>query len=194
MGGFAALPNNTLWLVVRGIPVPQGSMRAIAAGVMGHDKGVELQRWRTAIHRRFVQTVGTAFETPNCPMRLHVCLTMPAPKPRFTAHTVKLDPDETGRARVAPDTKPDLDKLGRAIGDALDPKGTRARAYTDDGRIVELLTVESFPRPQHVHAWALDEPGVVLRIMPAHVEAGFPLLSLTAPADLPPEVTKAASF
>ncbi len=193
LGGFASLPKHTLWLVVRGVPVPQGSMRAIAAGVAAHDKSAELTSWRTAIHRELVQAVGVGFVAPDCPMRLHACLTMPGPKPRFAGHTDKIDPLEPGRARVAPSTKPDLDKLERAVGDALDPKGKgRTHAYTDDGRIVESLSVETFARPEHVHAWALDEPGLVVRVMPAHIEEPFPLLSLVDPGVEPPEVAVAA--
>ncbi|WP_052362799.1 RusA family crossover junction endodeoxyribonuclease [Gordonia alkanivorans] len=185
LGGFAGLPDHTLWLIIAGTPVPQGSMRAIAAGVVAHDKGPALTQWRNAIHRAFLKSVGVNFRTPDCPMRLHVCLTMPGPSQRAPGRTIKQASSDVGRARVAPDTKPDLDKLVRAVGDALDPKGERTRSYADDGRIVELMSAKTFPRPEHVHDWALPEPGVVIRIAPAHVDASFPPVSLAEPGVFP---------
>lgn len=188
LGGFAT--RSQLWLVVAGIPVSQGSMAAVAPGVVRHDKGPELRSWRTSIHRAFLRSAGTDFVAPDCPMRLHMCLTMPIPKSGVPARTIPV----AGRAadarpRTAPATKPDLDKLARAVGDALAPQGNnRARSYTDDSRIVELLSAETFPAPTHVHSWALPTPGVVIRVCPAHIHAQFPAVDLGDPGPLPDEL------
>lgn len=168
-------------------------MVAIAAGVARHDKGTVLHSWRTSIHRAFLRAVGTDFQAPDCPMRLHVCLTMPVPKSGVAVRTVRADAATPTAAadsqpRSAPATKPDLDKLVRAISDALAPQGDRARSYADDSRIVELLSAETFPTPCHVHSWALPTPGVVIRVCPAHIDAPFPALTLDNPGELPDEL------
>lgn len=193
-GGFIALPNNELWLVVAGTPVPQGSMTAVAAGVARHGKGRELISWRDSIHRAMLKTVGLNFATPDCPMRLHVCATMPLPQsPTSASRVVAADSNDDGLPRIAPDTRPDLDKLARAVGDALCPTGDRVKSYTDDGRIVEFLSVKSFPAPEHVHPWALPWPGVAMRITPASVDVSFPALTLQTPRHQPQALVDAVA-
>ena len=195
LGGFSALEDQTLWLIVPGVPVSQGSMRAVAPGVVKREKGTELLAWRAAIHRALVAQVGTEFAAANCPIRVHVCLTMPALARTAGVRTSRRDTgDDRGEAatespRTAPDTRPDIDKLIRAVGDSMSPiEKWRTRAYVDDGRIVEVLSAKSFPSPEHVHPWALPYPGAVIRVCPVHIEPSFPLVRLSAPAPPPKQV------
>ena len=182
LGSFAEMPARSLWLVVPGIPQTQGSMKAVAAGVMKRHKGSQLVEWRTSIHRALVRAHGLDFDAADCPVRLHVCFTVPGPPSGIAvSHTRKANPDDPGRPRVIPSTRPDLDKLERAVGDALSPLGDRVKAYTEDGRIAELLAARSYPAPEHVHPWALPVPGAVIRVCPADTDAQFPALTLRDP-------------
>lgn len=189
LGGLGSLPDNTLWLVAHGNPVQQGSVSAPAAGVIKREKGPKLEAWRNAIHRQLIRAAGLGFVAADCPVRMHVVFTMPGPRgTEVAAQTTKANAADSGLPRLCPSTKPDLDKLVRAVGDALSPRGDRMRVFADDSRIVELLTAESFAAPQHVHPWALPCPGVVIRVCPVDVAAPFPALSLTNPGEVPDAV------
>jgi hypothetical protein len=58
-GGLSCLPDETLWLIVKGSPITQGSMRALAPGVMKHDKSGELNRWRNSISQALLMRCGS---------------------------------------------------------------------------------------------------------------------------------------
>ncbi len=186
-GGLADLPDRSAMFGAAGVAVPQGSMVAAAPGVIIREKGSDLLAWRNAVHRSFMAFAGRpGWSNPDCPIRVHVVLTMPKPE-RWgivASQTRPAVPDQPFLPRVAPSTRPDLDKLVRAIGDALAPKH-KPRAYTDDGRIVEFLTAKTFPYPEHIHPWALGVPGVVIMVCPLDVPALFPPTTLTDPGPRP---------
>jgi len=113
---------------VPGSPVPQGSGRALrlrrgprrGKGVVIPDNEPALYAYRAAlgaVARRARRAAGVSdpFEGP---VRLVVTFTLARPK------TVR---------RALPHVRPDLDKLARAVGDAL--KGI---LYVDDGQVVQL--------------------------------------------------------
>lgn len=192
-GGFAALPERTAIFAAAGVAVPQGSMAAAAKGVIKRSNATELLAWRKAVHQALMMISGHRdWANADCPMRLHVVFTAPKPDQWgiLGAHTAPADPEQAYLPRVAPSKRPDLDKLLRAVGDALAPK-SKPGAYTDDGRIVEMLSAQTFPFPEHVHPWALGVPGVVIRVCPADVVAPFPPLTLTDPGPQPPELVAA---
>lgn len=188
-GGLAGRPDRTLLFGAAGVPVSQGSMAAAAKGVVKRSNASELLAWRAAIHRAFSAITTADWVNPDCPIRLHCVLTMPKPARWGVVadQTSPIDGEREFPARVTPSTRPDLDKLVRAVGDALAPSDRR-RAYADDGRIVELMSVKTYPRPEHVHPWALGEPGVVIRVCPADVEVEFPPLTLREPGPVPDEL------
>ncbi|MCD4549692.1 RusA family crossover junction endodeoxyribonuclease [Schaalia sp. lx-260] len=111
---------------VAGVPVPQGSMKVFTGSsrpVMVHHKGAELKAWRTKVAfevTRAAQSKG--WELPlDEPVSIDVSFHLPRPT----------------RARFdRPATKPDLDKLMRAIGDALTVTGN---VIKDDSRIVRWI-------------------------------------------------------
>lgn len=97
-----------------GVPVPQGSMRVFNGNIV-HSQGAALATWRSA--------VAIAAKQAGCKpeagaIRLDILFGMPKPK------TVK---------RNYPSVAPDLDKLIRAVLDAL-----TAIAYIDDGQVIEI--------------------------------------------------------
>lgn len=169
VGGLSGLPGETLWLAVGGKPVTQGSMRAVAAGVVRRESGPQLVAWRDSITQALMRVCGADWETVTGPVRLEAVFTVrrPASYPKTV--------------RRLPTSKPDSDKLLRAVQDALSPKlrkGEKQKGRTsaglsrflllrDDSIIVDSRALKTFPSPMHTHPWALPHPGVVLRICPA---------------------------
>jgi len=99
---------------VEGQPIPQGSMKVINGYVI-HSQGSALAGWRSAI--ALAARKAGAFPQKDA-MTISMTFIMPKPK------TVK---------REEPSVAPDLDKLIRAVLDAL-----TAIAYIDDGQVTEI--------------------------------------------------------
>lgn len=105
---------------VIGQPIPQGSMKVIRGNII-HSQGSALAAWRSSI--------ALAARKQNAfPTREAVTMTMDftVAKPR----TVKRD---------YPTVPPDLDKLVRAVLDAL-----TAICYVDDSQVVELYAKKTY--------------------------------------------------
>ena len=119
---------------VSGTPAPQGSKRHVGNGRM-IESSKKVKPWRdrvTAVAKTHVMD-----EPMDGHLRLIVNFYMPAPaRTRFGSR---------------PAGTPDLDKLVRAVGDAL----TQSKLIKDDARIVSLIA--------HKH-WALDTPGAEITI------------------------------
>jgi Holliday junction resolvase RusA-like endonuclease len=125
---------TALSVVVAGVPVPQGSVRSLGAGRPSvHSNAAVLMPWRQAV------IACVQHEMEHCenewpllgPVKLAVSFTMPRPK-------------SAPKWRLWPDKKPDLDKLVRAIGDAL----TQSGAIADDAQIVLLSADKQYGIPQ----------------------------------------------
>lgn len=121
---------STIAFEVRGLPIPQGSTRAWVVNgkpiITSTAKG--LGSWR-----RLVADVAQQFAPPdlwNGPIRLE--LTFGLPKPKSAPKT----------RRVWPDKRPDLDKLVRAVLDAL-----THIVFSDDAQIVELHATKEYGPP-----------------------------------------------
>lgn len=167
LGGLATLPENELVLVVFGKPESQGSMNAVAPGVAAHHNAKELKQWRRAITKASKDQVGDDWVPVNAAVHIAATFTVPLPKSA-----------PTGSA-VAADGYRDLDKLQRAIGDALCPT-TGFRVLASDMRITAWFPWKTHPRPLHDHPDALHEPGIVIRVRPHQAAPG-----LEAPAPSP---------
>lgn len=132
----------TLW--VPGIPIPQGSKRALPPARPGQhprmiDQGQKkLKPWRAtvgAIAAAEIQRRG--LHAIVGPVVLELVLRFPRPRGHFgsgkNAGVLKAS------APAVPGAKPDLDKCLRAIGDAL-----TGIAYTDDARIVDAHVLKRY--------------------------------------------------
>lgn len=119
---------------VAGVPAPQGSKVSYGNGRMV-ESSRKLKPWRDRVT---LAAKGHVLDEPlDGHLRLIVNFYMPAPaKTRFGSR---------------PAGTPDLDKLVRAVGDAL----TASKLIKDDARIVSLIA--------HKH-WALDTPGAEITI------------------------------
>lgn len=119
---------------VPGVPAPQGSKSYVGNGRM-IESSKKVKPWRDRV------TAAAKTQVLDEPLdghlRLIVNFYMPAPdKSKFGSR---------------PAGTPDLDKLVRAVGDAL----TQSKLIKDDARIVSLIA--------HKH-WALDTPGAEITV------------------------------
>lgn len=154
VGTLTVLPDQELVLVVRGQPQSQGSMKAIASGVMRHSNP-KVIAWRDAITREALLACGIDWQPADAPVTVNATFTVPTP----TSARKRLPTLSRGYR--------DLDKLQRGVGDALCPSDTtRFRVYASDMLIDNWHAARTHPRPLHTHPDALDEPGVVIRIRP----------------------------
>ena len=157
LGGLAALPGFVLDLRVLGTAVTQGSMEALAPGVVRHgskEHARKLTVWRESITAEARARCGPGWVAANCPVRLDLVFTLARPK-RLAAG-------------MPPATRPDLDKLVRAVCDALSPvEGFKVLA--EDSRIVGFGEgpEKTYAPPWHTHDLALPDPGVLVRVYPA---------------------------
>jgi crossover junction endodeoxyribonuclease RusA len=103
-------------IFVAGVPIPQGSMRHVGNGRIV-SKSPKLKEWRGKIAQEVIATYGEPEITQ--PVSITVIFNLPKPK------TVK---------RSEPTVPPDLDKLQRAVGDAL---SIDCKYLKDDAVVVE---------------------------------------------------------
>jgi crossover junction endodeoxyribonuclease RusA len=153
--------RNRFELFVPGRAVPQGSKTAFVSKSTGRpivvDKDVRLPQWRMKVTAAAIEQQAEAMHT----MRMTFPLTGPiGVKVVFVMERPKLHylPVNSKRTELAlrpqapryPDTMPDIDKLLRAIFDAL----TDAQVWKDDGQAVWVQTSK-----QYADTWP-EGPGV----------------------------------
>lgn len=113
---------------VEGTPVPQGSKNAYVRGgrAVLVDANPRLKAWRAVVRAAAEAAVEDAgWETLDEPCRVSLGFTMPRPqRPRWDV----------------PAVKPDLDKLTRAVFDAL----TDAGVWKDDSRVVSMEVAKKY--------------------------------------------------
>ena len=101
---------------VAGLPVPQGSLKMMNGNII-HVKDKELKAWRTDIGNT-ARNCGVQLIEKDRGVTIDLMFCMPKP---------------TSVRRPIPCTRPDLDKLIRAVLDAL-----TGIAYIDDGQVVAI--------------------------------------------------------
>ena len=118
---------------VFGIPVPQGSMRAFVP--RGWKRPIitaanaKTKPWRQQIAGECLAAMGGASSGMNLPMRVEVRFYFPRPKSLKKGVTAKV-------------TKPDLDKLIRAVLDSL-----TGIVFDDDSQVIEIVASKQFGLP-----------------------------------------------
>jgi Holliday junction resolvase RusA-like endonuclease len=131
---------SELTFTVRGLPVPQGNLRAFVHGGVARISSKSpgpLAAWRHAIAAA-AQPVAppTLWEGPLS-VRLEFKLPQPKSKSGFVGRG-----KERHAVLVWPDTRPDLDKLVRSAFDAL----TNV-VWKDDSQVVELEAKKEYGTP-----------------------------------------------
>lgn len=134
---------RSLEIWVAGTPIPQGSKTGYVRGSRAVlvDANKRLKPWRAAVRTAAEDAIRDAgWEILDEPCRVHLAFTMPCPKrPRWGA----------------PAVKPDLDKLTRAVFDAL----TDAGVWFDDSRVVSMEVTKTYEGEDTV-------PGVWVEVKP----------------------------
>jgi crossover junction endodeoxyribonuclease RusA len=143
---------------VAGVPQPQGSKRHVGKGRM-IEAAKGLGPWREAIiweaKRRSPWSRGYAnarnFEGP---VWARFTFFFPRPKSHYgTGRNAGILKESAPMYHSSP---PDVDKLVRAVGDALTMSGLIA----DDRLIVEILATKRYGEPPGVLIWLRDIEGV----------------------------------
>lgn len=122
-----------LEFTVTGIPTPQGSKRAFVRNGRANlveVAGDALKQWRHRVaDAATMAMIEQDWRTADDPVAVHILFRMPRPKVR--------------RDDVWHGTRPDVDKLVRAVFDAL----TTARVWHDDCLVADLLTWKHYETP-----------------------------------------------
>lgn len=130
-------------LFVPGVPAPQGSKRHVGRGILVESSPL-LKPWRATLAAAFHEhgIAGLRLDVP-----LYVSLRFAITRPASHYGKRGLLPS----APAFPTKKPDIDKLERAVLDAL---ATDANVIADDARVVTLKGFKHFA----------DYPGVLIVI------------------------------
>jgi len=119
---------------VPGIPRPKGSMRAIISKSTGRAIAKEDNKsskdWQKAIAA--AAKLNAPQRSLNGAVELHLMFHFEKP---------------TSAKRPSPSVRPDLDKLCRAVLDAL----TKARMYDDDGQVCQIKAEKRYSDTPGVH-------------------------------------------
>lgn len=156
---------------VPGEPITEGSMRTFKSGqrtVVTHDRGPELDAWRIKVRRAAEAAAEAVYWEPRYDGPVEVWAEFRLPRPK------SVPPSK----RPLPFVKPDLDKLQRAVGDALAPYKQHG-VLRDDSRIVGWSAVKLYADDAH-------PAGVMVRVSKAqdHLTGQF-LTTVNDVADAP---------
>jgi len=110
---------------IPGKPIPQGSVNVYGGRVVSVKP--ELRRWRDSIRAALL----TKHEGE------------PLDGPISVALAFQISPPQRPRWPL-PAVKPDLDKLTRAVFDALSTTTTQAGVITDDARIISMTAAKTY--------------------------------------------------
>lgn len=118
-------------VVVHGIPAPQGSKRHVGNGVM-IENSKKLGPWREAVRAETARQRNGVTFGHGTPVKVVVMFFLPRPAGHYGngRNALTLRPS----APRMPAARPDIDKLSRAVLDAL----TAGGAYADDGQVAAL--------------------------------------------------------
>lgn len=125
---------------VPGEPVTEGSTRAFASGqrvVITHDRGRDLDAWRIKVAHAAQEAAREAFWEPHYDGPVEIWAEFRLPRPKSAP-----------KSRKHAQMKPDLDKLQRAVGDALAPY-KRPGVLRDDSRIVAWSAMKRYADATH---------------------------------------------
>lgn len=140
---------------VHGTPIPQGSKTANSFGHGVRDaNAAKLKPWRETI-RTAAEDQCRYHDTITGPVQIWLRFAFPRPQSHYrtgrNAHLLK------DTAPAYPTAKNDLDKLQRAVLDAL----TDAQVWVDDGLVVDVRA-RKFYAGEHEHAPAVPGVDIIL--------------------------------
>lgn len=131
-----------LGFFVPGDPRPKGSMRSFGNGRMGHVNADTLLEWMARVVR--ATHAATDIRGADGPIGVRVRFNLRRPKSHY-GRNGKLRPD----AARFHGQRPDIDKLARALLDAL----TESNLWIDDGQVARLDCTKSYDAEPGAHVW-----------------------------------------
>lgn len=134
-----------------GAPAPQGSKTHVGHGVMV-ESSKRVKPWRDAVRRAAVEAMA---DKPPIDGPVYLVQVFALPRPKSHYGTGRNSGRVKRGAPSRPPVRPDLDKLARAVGDAL-----TGVCYHDDAQVVNLCAAKYYVTP----AGRLSVPGVEIRI------------------------------
>ena len=136
---------------VEGVPAPQGSKTHVGGGRL-IESSRQVGPWRDTVRRAAVEAMASRPPIEG-PVYLVQVFALPRPKSHYGTGR------NSGRVKRAaphrPPARPDLDKLARAVGDAL-----TGVCYRDDAQVVNLCAAKYYVMP----SGRLSVPGVEIRV------------------------------
>lgn len=117
------IDTPSIVVALQGIPIPQGSMRHVGHGVIRHTNAEGIALFRAQVGAAVTRAAldqGVVLPLEG-PLRLTARFTLPRPK-------------SAPKRRIWPDRRPDLDKIVRALCDAL----TQCGCWVDDAQVVQI--------------------------------------------------------
>lgn len=134
-----------------GVPAPQGSKTHVGGGRL-IESSRQVGPWRDAVRRAAVEAMASRPPIEG-PVYLVQVFALPRPKSHYGTGR------NSGRVKRGapsrPPVRPDLDKLARAVGDAL-----TGVCYRDDAQVVNLCAAKYYV----TSSGRLSVPGVEIRI------------------------------
>lgn len=154
----------TVW--AQGVPGSQGSKRVVGQSKAGRTIMIESDKkvkpWRTDVKDAAEKARSEAgWDNPRRePIALAVVFYVLRPKNHYRVgkHAGQLK----DWAPKHPSVKPDLDKLVRAVGDALKAAGV----YADDSQVVRIVTDKVYARDDVTS----PKPGAIITVIPISEE------------------------
>ncbi len=136
---------SAIEVTVLGIPIGQGRITTYGRGQTVHSNAKTLHPWRQMVAQQVRWQMGDdgLTEPLDGPMVLTATFTMPRPK-------------SAPKSRWAPDRRPDLSHLVRALEDAIVMGG----GVADDSQFVTEVVSKVYPGPGAI-------PGVTFTVAPA---------------------------
>ncbi|MCL1801390.1 MAG: RusA family crossover junction endodeoxyribonuclease [Promicromonosporaceae bacterium] len=132
---------------VPGLPVPQGSKR-VARHQIIETNAAKLRPWRATVTATAIETAQED-QWPQAVGPVSVYLTFRLPRPKAHYRTGAKAGELKPAAPYAVTSKPDIDKLTRAILDAL----TDAGIWRDDSQVVRLHAQKIYNTLPSVGIW-----------------------------------------
>jgi crossover junction endodeoxyribonuclease RusA len=116
---------SRLWIA--GVPAPQGSKRHVGRGIM-RESSKAVGPWRERIAGELAQLLGEGHEPTRAAVVVNARFVFLRPKSHL-----RTNGEPRPSAPRVPATRPDLDKLMRAVLDAM-----AGVAFADDGQVVAI--------------------------------------------------------
>lgn len=151
-------PHDSIRIVVRGTPGPQGSKSVNAAGAM-YESSKKVQPWRRDVKAAAYLARRSTVERDDG-TEISWLPPLDGPLVASMVFTVTKPASAPKRRRTWPDRTPDLSKLVRSTEDAL----TDAGVWTDDARVVQYAVLAKVFPGEVGSPWTLEVPGVVIEV------------------------------